>query len=71
MLTSSTTIRVRYAETDAMGITYHANRFWFRIDHILYKGNMEARWLERLHNKSSDHYPLLVRFAWEPPAEIH
>lgn len=53
------------------GITYHANRFWFRIDHILYKGNMEARWLERLRYKSSDHYPLLVRFAWEPPAEIH
>ncbi len=25
MLTSSTKIRVRYAETDAMGITYHAN----------------------------------------------
>lgn len=53
------------------GITYHANRFWFRIDHILYKGNMEARWLERLRHKSSDHYPLLTRFVWEPPADIH
>lgn len=50
------------------GITYHANRFWFRIDHILYRGDMEARWLERLRYKSSDHYPLLTRFVWEPPA---
>lgn len=53
------------------GITYHANRFWFRIDHILYKGDMEAQWLERLRYKSSDHYPLLTRFVWEPPAENH
>ena len=50
------------------GITYHANRFWFRIDHILYRGDMEARWLQRLRCKSSDHYPLLTRFVWEPPA---
>ena len=47
------------------GITYHANRFWFRIDHILYKGNMEARWLVRQRHKSSDHYPLVTRFVWE------
>ena len=49
------------------GITYHANRFWFRIDHILYKGNMEAQWLTRQRNKSSDHYPLITRFIWEKP----
>ncbi len=47
------------------GITYHANRFWFRIDHMLYKGDMEAQWLTRIRNKSSDHYPLVARFIWE------
>ena len=35
MLTSSTTIRVRYAETDAMGITYHANYLpWMEIARV-------------------------------------
>ena len=50
------------------GITYHANRFWFRIDHILYKGDMKAQWLTRQRYKSSDHYPLVARFIWEKPA---
>ena len=35
MLLSSTTIRVRYAETDMMGIVYHANYFtWFEAARI-------------------------------------
>ncbi len=46
------------------GITYHDNRFWFRIDHILYQGDMEARWIVRDRQKSSDHYPLITRFEW-------
>ena len=29
---SSTTVRVRYAETDKMGVAYHANYFvWFEV----------------------------------------
>ena len=32
MVSGSTTVRVRYAETDKMGIVYHANFFvWFEI----------------------------------------
>ena len=32
MLDSSSTVRVRYAETDKMGVAYHANYFvWFEV----------------------------------------
>lgn len=35
MLTSTSTVRVRYAETDQMGIVYHANYFaWFELARI-------------------------------------
>ncbi len=50
------------------GITYHANRFWFRIDHILYRGDLEAIGLERPRFRSSDHYPLVTQFNWTNPA---
>lgn len=46
-------------------ITFHANRFYFRIDHILYKGNIKALDIERGDLKSSDHYPLLATFQWD------
>ncbi|MDD2961647.1 MAG: endonuclease/exonuclease/phosphatase family protein [Muribaculaceae bacterium] len=44
-------------------ITYHDNRFYFRIDHIFYKGNFEATKVERFTPKCSDHYPLYVEFV--------
>lgn len=44
--------------------TYNDNRFYFRIDHILYKGDMKAVRVRRGNNKSSDHYPLLATFIW-------
>jgi acyl-CoA thioester hydrolase len=32
MATGTTTVRVRYAETDTMGVVYHANYFvWFEV----------------------------------------
>lgn len=35
MITSTSTVRVRYAETDQMGIVYHANYFaWFELARI-------------------------------------
>lgn len=44
-------------------ITFHANRFYFRIDHMLYKGrNLEAVDIERGDIKYSDHYPLVATF---------
>ena len=46
-------------------ITYHANRFYFKIDHILYKGCFKAVDIERGNIDSSDHYPLLATFLWD------
>jgi len=43
-------------------ITYHADRFFFRIDHILYRGNLEPLRVWAGHNTSSDHYPLIAYF---------
>lgn len=43
-------------------ITYHANRFYFRIDHVFYCGNLEAVRTQRGRCNSSDHYPLIVNF---------
>lgn len=58
-------LRDAYAEC-ALGptITYHCNRFYFRIDHILYRGNFDAVNIERGSLNSSDHYPLLATFKW-------
>lgn len=46
-------------------ITYHANRFYFQIDHILYRGDMEAVDYKRDKFKRSDHYPILTTFLWK------
>lgn len=45
-------------------ITFNANRFYFRIDHILYNGCFEAVDIERGDTPSSDHFPLLTTFIW-------
>ena len=53
-----------YAEC-ALGpcITYHGNKFYFRIDHVLYGGNLTAVDIERGNSPSSDHYPFLTTFV--------
>ncbi|MGN1246296.1 MAG: endonuclease/exonuclease/phosphatase family protein [Muribaculaceae bacterium] len=58
-------MRDAYAEC-ALGptITYHCNRFYFRIDHILYRGNFDAVKIERGSLNASDHYPLCATFEW-------
>ncbi len=58
-------MRDAYAEC-AFGptITYHCNRFYFRIDHILYRGDFDAVSIERGSTNASDHYPLLATFRW-------
>ncbi|MFI3240502.1 MAG: endonuclease/exonuclease/phosphatase family protein [Bacteroidales bacterium] len=43
-------------------ITYHADRFYFRIDQVFYRGNIQATSIKRGNLKSSDHYPLLTSF---------
>lgn len=50
-------------------ITYHANRFYFHIDHILYKGELEAIGFEKYDFARSDHYPISTRFLWSEDAK--
>ncbi len=45
--------------------TYHGNRFFFNIDHILYRGKMHAVSYKRQKEGNSDHYPLEVKFIWK------
>ena len=44
-------------------ITFNANRFWFRIDHVMYRGALEPLNMVRGNSRASDHYPLLTTFA--------
>lgn len=46
-------------------ITYHANRFFFNIDHILYRGDMEAVGYHKSYFGRSDHYPVEATFLWK------
>lgn len=43
-------------------ITYNSNRFYFRIDHILYRGELKPLGMKRGRIKSSDHYPVIAKF---------
>lgn len=47
------------------GFTYRANRMWVRIDHIFYEGDLIPRNFRLGNQRSSDHFPLLVRFDWK------
>lgn len=46
-------------------ITYHDNRFYFRIDHVFFKGGLRALEAHKEQNSSSDHYPLAVNFCFK------
>ncbi|MDE6378251.1 MAG: endonuclease/exonuclease/phosphatase family protein [Duncaniella sp.] len=48
-------------------ITYHGNKFYFRIDHMLYGGDLEAVSCRRGNILSSDHFPLLGEFLLTSP----
>lgn len=48
-------------------ITYHVNRFFFKIDQVMYRGDFHAVRIERARVESSDHYPLLTTFKWNIP----
>lgn len=47
--------------------TYNKNRFWFRIDHVLYRGDLRPVSMERGNLKASDHYPVLTTFVLTGP----
>ncbi len=44
-------------------ITYNANDLYFRIDHVLYRGNLQPWSISRGRTKASDHYPILTTFV--------
>lgn len=46
-------------------ITFNADRFYFRIDHMLWKGGFHPVSIERGGVPSSDHYPLTATFVWD------
>lgn len=46
------------------GFTYRSNRMWVRIDHVIYEGDFTARYIRLGKTRSSDHFPLFVRFDW-------
>ncbi len=49
-------------------ITYNANRFYFRIDHVLYRGCFKPHSMVRGSLRSSDHYPLTTTFVFDKDA---
>ncbi|MCM1451955.1 MAG: endonuclease/exonuclease/phosphatase family protein [Clostridium sp.] len=59
-------MRQAYAEAGfGPAITYNANYLFFRIDHILYRGNMRPWAIKRCGIDASDHYPLLATFVFD------
>ena len=51
-------------------ITYHVNRFYFRIDHFVYGDDVDALRTWTGSANSSDHYPLLAYFRLTPVDSI-
>ncbi len=43
-------------------VTYNANRFYVRIDHMLYRGQLRPVRMRRGDTRGSDHYPLTTTF---------
>lgn len=65
-------LRSAYADAGlGPAITYHADRFFFRIDHVLYRGRLRPLRAWSGNNISSDHYSLGVYFRLLPPAAPH
>ena len=46
-------------------ITFNAPHFFFRIDHVLWRGDFKAVKIQRGNVPSSDHYPLLTTFVFD------
>ncbi len=47
-------------------VTFNRDRFYFRIDHVMYRGDLTPLRINRGSVKWSDHYPLHVLFAITP-----
>lgn len=46
-------------------ITYYVDRFYFRIDHVLYRGRLKPLSMRIGGSRASDHLPVLTTFAIE------
>lgn len=46
-------------------ITFNSNHMYFKIDHILYRGNLKAIQSRCDKVGTSDHYPLVTTFEWQ------
>ncbi len=58
-------MRDAYAETNfGPTFTYNLHLFYFHIDQMLYRGNLEALSLKVGKINTSDHYPLIGEFAF-------
>lgn len=44
-------------------VTYNRDRFYFQIDHVLWRGNLQPLRITKGRTRLSDHYPLFVTFA--------
>ena len=44
--------------------TFHLHHMLFHIDHILYRGSLQAVGYKRIVSKASDHYPIVTKFVW-------
>ncbi len=47
--------------------TYHNDGFYFKIDHMLYRGDLKAVSTRRERWTESDHYPIITTFEWTAP----
>ena len=47
------------------GISFRSYKMFFRIDHILYRGDFTATDVARLRVGQSDHFPIYATFRWE------
>lgn len=45
--------------------TFHIHHMLFHIDHILYRGSLQAVGYKRIVSKASDHYPIVTKFVWQ------
>lgn len=55
-----------YVECGTLPInTFNSNHMYFKIDHILYRGNLKAIQSRCDRVGVSDHYPLITRFEWQ------
>ncbi|MDE7180534.1 MAG: endonuclease/exonuclease/phosphatase family protein, partial [Muribaculaceae bacterium] len=58
-------LRDAYVETNfGPLITYNRHKMLFHIDQILYRGPLQALSVDKGRIRTSDHYPLMARFAF-------